>query len=70
MAARVLLVLIGGYQRLLSPALPKACRFTPTCSVYAVEAIQKYGAAKGSWLAARRLLRCHPWGGFGPDPVP
>ena len=70
MAARVLLVLIAGYQKLVSPALPQACRFTPTCSVYAAEAIQKYGAARGSWLAARRLLRCHPWGGFGPDPVP
>jgi uncharacterized protein len=70
MAARFLLVLIKGYQRFVSPALPAACRYTPTCSAYAAEAVQKYGAMKGSWLAARRLLRCHPWGGHGYDPVP
>ena len=70
MAARFLLVLIKGYQRFVSPALPAACRYTPTCSAYAAEAVQKYGAIKGSWLAARRLLRCQPWGGHGYDPVP
>ena len=58
------------YQRYVSPMLPTACRFTPTCSQYAIEAIQKHGALKGLWLALRRLLRCHPWGGSGYDPVP
>ncbi len=70
LAARVLLLLIGGYRRWISPALPPACRFTPTCSAYAAEAIERYGAAKGTWLAVRRLLRCHPFGGSGYDPVP
>jgi putative membrane protein insertion efficiency factor len=70
MAARLFLVIIGGYRRFISPALPRACRYTPTCSEYAEEAIRKYGAAKGGALAARRLLRCHPWGGYGYDPVP
>ncbi|HSL69929.1 MAG TPA: membrane protein insertion efficiency factor YidD [Longimicrobiales bacterium] len=70
MAARILRALIRGYQRLISPALPAACRYTPTCSAYADEAIEKHGALKGSWLALRRLLRCHPWGGHGYDPVP
>lgn len=70
MVARVLLMLIAGYRRGISPFLPPACRFTPTCSAYAEEAIRKHGAARGSWLAARRLLRCHPWGGTGHDPVP
>jgi uncharacterized protein len=70
MFARVLLVLIRGYQAGVSPFLPPACRFTPSCSAYAAEAIGKYGAGRGSWLAARRLLRCHPWGGSGYDPVP
>lgn len=62
--------MIGGYRRWISPALPPACRFTPTCSAYAAEAIERYGAAKGTWLAVRRLLRCHPFGGSGYDPVP
>lgn len=70
MVARALLMLIRGYQRGISPFLPPACRFTPTCSAYAAEAIERYGAARGTWLAARRLLRCHPWGGTGHDPVP
>jgi len=70
LAARFLLALIKGYQRFVSPGLPPACRYTPSCSAYAAEAIQKYGATKGSWLAARRLARCHPWGGHGYDPVP
>lgn len=70
MFSRALLLMIRGYQVGISPYLPPACRFTPTCSEYAAEAIRRHGAARGSWLAARRLLRCHPWGGSGPDPVP
>lgn len=70
MVARVLLLLIGGYQRWISPMLPPSCRFTPSCSAYAAEAITRHGAAKGSWLAIRRLARCHPFGGHGYDPVP
>ncbi len=58
------------YQRYISPMLPPACRFTPTCSQYAVEALQKHGPVKGLYLAVRRILRCHPWGGSGYDPVP
>jgi len=61
---------IGFYRRGLSPLLPPACRFTPTCSAYAEEAVQRFGALRGGWLATRRLLRCHPWGGSGYDPVP
>jgi putative membrane protein insertion efficiency factor len=70
MVARALLVLIRGYQLGISPLLPAACRYTPTCSAYAAEAIRRHGALRGSWLATRRLLRCHPWGGTGHDPVP
>lgn len=58
------------YQRYISPLTPPACRFTPTCSQYAVEALQKHGPIKGLYLAIRRILRCHPWGGSGYDPVP
>ena len=58
------------YQRYISPLTPPSCRFTPTCSVYALEALRKHGPWKGTWLAVRRLLRCHPWGGHGYDPVP
>ncbi|MDD6123679.1 MAG: membrane protein insertion efficiency factor YidD [Bacteroidales bacterium] len=67
---KLLILPIRFYQRYVSPMLPPACRFTPTCSQYAIEAIQKHGALKGLWLALRRLLRCHPWGGSGYDPVP
>lgn len=70
MVARVLIGLVRVYQKAISPFTPASCRFQPTCSRYAVEALQKYGAVKGSWLAARRILRCHPWGGHGYDPVP
>lgn len=70
MLARALLLLIRGYKVGISPYLPPACRYTPTCSDYAAEAIRRYGSARGSWLAVRRLLRCHPWGGSGYDPVP
>ena len=58
------------YQATLSPLLGPACRYAPSCSHYAVEAIERHGLGRGSWLAARRLLRCHPWGGSGWDPVP
>ena len=58
------------YQILISPLLGPSCRFTPTCSQYTIEAIQKYGPLKGGWLGFRRIIRCHPWGGCGHDPVP
>jgi uncharacterized protein len=62
--------LIRAYQLLLSPLLPPSCRYLPSCSNYAAEAIATHGALRGSWLALARLLRCHPWGGSGYDPVP
>ena len=67
---RILTGLIRGYQLVISPALPAACRFTPTCSQYALEAVQRHGVFKGSWLAARRLAKCHPFHEGGTDPVP
>jgi len=70
LAARAALGLIAFYRRAISPLLPPACRYVPTCSAYADEAIRKYGFARGSWLAVRRLARCHPFGGHGYDPVP
>ncbi len=66
----VLILPIRFYQRCISPLTPPACRFTPTCSQYAVEAIRKHGPFKGCWLAVKRISRCHPWGGSGYDPVP
>ncbi|MDR1006886.1 MAG: membrane protein insertion efficiency factor YidD [Bacteroidales bacterium] len=66
----VFLLLIRFYQAAISPHLPSACRFTPTCSQYAIEAIRKHGAFKGGLLSLRRILRCHPWGKSGYDPVP
>ena len=68
--SRVLIALIGFYRRFISPLFPAHCRYEPTCSAYAVEAIRVHGAARGSWLAVRRIARCHPWGGTGIDPVP
>lgn len=68
---RLMLALIRFYRRKISPNTPPSCRFTPTCSQYAYEAISKYGALKGGWLALRRLLRCHPfYKGDHYDPVP
>ncbi len=67
---RILLVLIGGYRRLLSPLLPRACRFHPSCSAYAAEAIERHGALRGLPMAARRIARCHPFHPGGYDPVP
>lgn len=68
--ARVLLTIIAFYRKVVSPFAPPACRFTPTCSAYAEEAVRRHGAARGGWLAVRRLARCHPFGGSGFDPVP
>lgn len=65
-----LIVPVKIYQYLLSPILPKVCRYTPSCSVYAIEALKKYGPFKGSYLAVRRILSCNPWGGSGYDPIP
>lgn len=62
--------LIRGYQRFISPVLPPSCRFTPSCSQYTLEAVDRYGVVKGSWLGARRLVRCHPFNPGGFDPVP
>jgi putative membrane protein insertion efficiency factor len=62
--------MIRAYQLLVAPILPPSCRFYPSCSHYAAEAVARHGARRGSWLALRRLLRCHPWGGSGYDPVP
>lgn len=70
MMRRVLLACIRGYRLLLSPWLGNACRFEPTCSVYALQAIERHGAAAGSYLMVRRVLRCHPWCDGGCDPVP
>lgn len=70
MLARVMLAAIRFYQRGISPLTPASCRFQPTCSAYAREAIERYGAARGSWLAMRRLVRCQPFCRGGYDPVP
>jgi putative membrane protein insertion efficiency factor len=66
----VLLVLIRAYQLLISPLLPPSCRYFPTCSDYARQAVTRHGPLAGGWLAVKRLARCHPWGGLGYDPVP
>jgi putative membrane protein insertion efficiency factor len=70
MLRRLLLLLVRFYQLFISPLTPPSCRYTPTCSAYAAEAIGKYGAWRGGRLALRRIGRCHPWGGHGHDPVP
>ena len=62
--------LIWGYRLLIAPLFPATCRYNPSCSAYAIEALRRFGPIKGTLLAGRRLLRCHPWGDFGPDPVP
>lgn len=69
-ATAPLVLLVRFYQICISPLKPSCCRFTPTCSQYAMEALRKYGVFKGTWLAIKRILRCHPWGGSGYDPVP
>ena len=68
--ARALLVVIKGYQRYISPMFRPHCRFHPTCSAYAADAIRVHGAGRGTWLALRRIARCHPWNAGGVDPVP
>jgi len=70
MIARFLIALVRFWQVGPSAVLPPSCRYDPTCSVYAITALRRYGALRGGWLAAKRIARCHPWGGFGLDPVP
>jgi putative membrane protein insertion efficiency factor len=69
-AARVLMALITGYRRFISPLLGQRCRFAPSCSAYALEAVREHGALRGIWLAVRRIGRCHPFNPGGFDPVP
>jgi len=66
----IFIVLIKIYQYFISPLTASSCRYTPTCSQYAVEAIKKYGGFKGGWLTIKRIASCNPWGGHGHDPVP
>jgi putative membrane protein insertion efficiency factor len=66
----VAVVVVRGYQYVISPMLGSRCRFYPTCSEYACQAIERYGIAKGSWLGIKRISRCHPWHSGGVDPVP
>jgi uncharacterized protein len=70
MIAKLLIGLVRLYQGAISPYLPGACRYNPSCSAYGVEALQKHGARRGGWLTLKRFLSCHPWGGHGYDPVP
>ena len=69
-AARLLSLPVHAYRLFLSPWMGHGCRYQPTCSAYALEALERHGAVCGSWLALTRILRCHPWGGHGFDPVP
>lgn len=68
--ARLAMGAIRAYQRFISPGLPPRCRFTPSCSQYALEAVARYGVLRGTWLGARRLIKCHPFHPGGFDPVP
>ena len=68
--ARVVALPVRAYRLLLSPWVGHACRFKPTCSAYALEALERHGALRGGWLTLRRIGRCHPWGNWGYDPVP
>jgi putative membrane protein insertion efficiency factor len=70
MIAKLLILIARGWQVGPSRVLPPSCRYQPSCSAYAITALKRYGALRGSWLAAGRLARCHPWGGSGYDPVP
>lgn len=64
------ILLIKIYQWVISPLTPAACRYNPTCSAYSIQAIREWGVIRGGWLALKRISSCHPWGGFGDDPVP
>ncbi|MBE6443915.1 MAG: membrane protein insertion efficiency factor YidD [Alphaproteobacteria bacterium] len=70
MIKKTMIALIRFYQKCISPILPNVCRYKPSCSEYFIEALQMYGIFKGSYLGIKRILRCHPWGGSGYDPVP
>ena len=70
MFGRLLIGLVKFYRAAISPWTPAACRYTPTCSAYALDALSRHGSLKGGWLALKRVGRCHPWGGLGYDPVP
>jgi uncharacterized protein len=70
MLSAAMRLMVRAYQLIISPLLPPSCRFLPSCSDYAIEAFERYGALRGGGLALRRLARCHPWGGSGYDPVP
>jgi len=70
MARRILIGLIRFYRSAISPFTPAAGRYQPTCSAYTLEAIERHGAVRGGWMGLKRILRCHPWGGSGYDPVP
>ena len=68
--ARVAVLMLRGYQVTLSPLLPSACRYQPSCSAYTLEAVERYGAMRGGWMGVKRILRCHPFARGGYDPVP
>jgi hypothetical protein len=68
--SKIFILLIRFYQLSISPILGQNCRYSPTCSQYSIDAINKHGALKGGWLALKRIFSCHPWGGNGYDPVP
>ena len=64
------IIIVRGYQKVISPLFPSTCRYQPTCSHYAIEALETHGLLRGGWLALKRIGRCHPWGSTGYDPVP
>lgn len=66
----IVLLPVYFYQKAISPMFPASCRYTPTCSQYAIEAVKRHGILKGGWMAIKRILSCNPWGGSGYDPVP
>ena len=70
MIAKLLILIAKAWQMGPSRVIPPTCRFAPSCSAYAIESLSRYGAVRGSWLSLKRIVRCHPWGGHGYDPVP